>query len=219
MDRGKTDTLYISCPNCKVDRIFRYVSHTITVPEYLWVVNDLSCYDDKGVQYKNRNPIYIPEKPDFTSHMTYGADSNAIPARYGLQHVVYHAGNSLDFGHYTAAVTSVPQIGGNRKILPANEFFCDDSKIDEFTNASTPAVADVANVLTVNPMRISKPDDKRKKFTRTPFDLYILLYVRLQHRRELKRASGAATRAVIPVAGEIADRVKKHPRIRRKPAF
>jgi hypothetical protein len=219
MDREKTDTLDISCPNCKVDRKFRCISRTVTAPEYLWVVNDLSAYDDKGVQYKNRNPIGIPEELDFTSHMIHGADSDPVLIRYGVQHVVYHAGNSLNFGHYTTAVTGMPQIGGNRKALPAKEFFCDDSKIDGFTNALMPAVADVGKLLTVNPVRISTPGDKRKKLTRTPFDPYILLYARLTHKRVTKRITGAATRAIIPVTGEIADCVKNHPRIRRKPAY
>jgi hypothetical protein len=218
MDRAKTETLGdVPCHNCKEIRRVQQHFRTVTAPEYLWVVSNVSATDSKGGAYKNRNPIRIQKEIDIISHMTYGEEPNAAPVRYGLHHVVYHAGSSLTFGHYAAAVTGIPQPGGNRRNIPGNEFFCDDSTIDEFTNALMPNAADVNNVLTANPVNISKPGDKKKKLERTPFDPYILIYVRLLNRKEPKRRMPYQT--VSSGSGGIAQRVRDSPRVRRKPIF
>jgi hypothetical protein len=217
MDRANIETLDLDCPVCKLKRTYQCVSQNITAPEYLWVVNSVFAHNGKDY-YKNRNPIDIPEVLDITSHMTYGDEAKVRRVRYGLQHIVYHAGASLNVGHYTAAVTGMPQLGGNRQDIRANKFFCDDSTIYEFTSALMPAVANVGNVLTVNPVLISKPEDKKHDLERTPFDPSYLIYVRLDN-NEKSKPTKSATRAVIPVVGTIADNVKKSPRIRRKPTY
>jgi hypothetical protein len=218
MDRANIETLDLDCPVCKIKQTYQCVSRNITAPEYLWVVSSVLAHNGKDY-YKNRNPIDISEVLDITSHMTYGDEANVRRVRYGLQHIVYHTGASLNVGHYAAAVTGMAQLGGNRQAIRANKFFCDDSTIDEFTSALMPAVANVGNMLTVNPVLISKPEDKKHDLERTPFDPSYLIYVRLDDKKKPNRTTGAATGAVIPVVGTIADNVKKSPRIRRKPTY
>jgi hypothetical protein len=218
MDREKTKTLGdVPCHNCKEIRRVQQHFRTVTAPEYLWVVNNVSAVDEEENPYKNRNPIRIQEEINITQHMTYGEELNVAQVCYGLHHIVYHAGDSLNVGHYASAITGMPQPGGNRRNILGNEFFCDDSTIDEFTNALMPNTADVDNVLTANPVDISKPNDTKDEIIRTPFDPYILIYVRLANRKETKRR--IPNRTVHSKSGGIAQRVRDSPRIRKKPAY
>jgi hypothetical protein len=218
MDREKTKTLGdVPCHNCKEIRRVQQHFRTVTAPEYLWIVNNVSAVDEEENPYKNRNPIRIQEEINITQHMTYGEELNVAQVRYGLHHIVYHAGDSLNVGHYASAITGMPQPGGNRRNIPGNEFFCDDSTIDEFTNALMPNTADVENVLTANPVDISKPNDIKDEIIRTSFDPYILIYVRLPNRKEPKRR--IPNRTVHSGSGGIAQRVRDSPRIRKKPAY
>jgi hypothetical protein len=131
---------------------------------------------------------------------------------------VYHAGASLSGGHYTAAVTRMPQLGGNRNTILARKVFCDDQRIFDFTNVRMPYLPDVQNVLTVNPVDPSYEDDEGDKVEKTEFDPSILVYVRLPNRSETKARTRSATTTVVDTRS-VADRIKAAPRIRRRPAW
>jgi hypothetical protein len=225
IDRTISDTLDIMCPGCSDptdDEDVRTVQCrfvTEKAPEYLWVVNTFLDLSDDTM--KNRNPLAIPEELDITAHMTFAEEEDPVQMRYGLCHIVYHVGDSIAGGHYTAAVTRMPQTGGNRNNLPVREVFCDDHRIVDFTPATmpyVPHVQNVRNVLTVNPVDLSKLDHRKRKMQMESHDPYMLVYVRLPNRSEPKAPTRSATTATSVDTGSIADRVKISPRIRRRPA-
>jgi hypothetical protein len=224
IDRTTTGTLDIMCPNCSNPRDSgsirsvqcRFV--TEVAPEYLLVITNFLAIDEEGKEYKNRNPLEIPEELDITAQMTFGQEEDPVRMRYGLRHVVYHAGASLSGGHYTAAVTRMPQLGGNRNTILARKVFCDDQRIFDFTNVRMPYLPDVQNVLTVNPVDPSYEDDEGDKVEKTEFDPSILVYVRLPNRSETKARTRSATTTVVDTRS-VADRIKAAPRIRRRPAW
>jgi hypothetical protein len=210
------------CPNCSNPRdngsIRRVQRQFVTevAPEYLLVLTNLLATDEEGKEYKNRNPLEIPEELDITAQMTFGQEEDPVRVRYGLRHVVYHAGASLTGGHYTAAVTCMPQVGGNRNTMPVREVFCDDARIFDFTNEEMPYLPDVHNVLTVNPVDPSYENDEGDKVEKTELNPSILVYVRLPNRSETRAPTGPA---IAVDTRSVADRIKAAPRIRRRPVW
>jgi hypothetical protein len=191
IDRTMTEDWQFECRFCsppgQADEdkpIIRETKQIVAAPEYLLIHNNMQNADET----KNRNHMEINEEIDLTRYMTYGNEPNPVPVRYGLRHLVYHAGGKLDGGHYVSAVTGLPPLPFRTTGEAVNEFFCDDDRIHDFTNALMPRSGDVDNVLTVNPVDLSA-----KKVFRTKFDFSLAWYVRLPNRREPTRRRKART--------------------------
>jgi uncharacterized UBP type Zn finger protein len=196
--RDRTEKLTMKCDECETDTPHTRVSTNTAMPEYLYIRNNNYDYATGG---KNRNPIAVPEVLDLTADMYRGEGKdrikNHLPVRYGLRHIMYHSGRTLTRGHYTASVTGMPPVGGNRQIAHVKEFFCNDDRVTNLTPGAMNYPAGT-NVLTENPLM--------HKYSE--FDGSSWIYVRLPN-----RAPAAPQAAPVVVSqGEIAERVKSRVR-------
>ena len=75
-------------------------------PHYLRVQLDHYAGSENMDTTKNRNAIQIPPILDMTQHVkTASADESAWPLRYKLISVIYHCGESTNYGHWAAGVS------------------------------------------------------------------------------------------------------------------
>ncbi|KAF1917976.1 hypothetical protein BDU57DRAFT_528474 [Ampelomyces quisqualis] len=218
--RSLTDDLERGCEKCSTVKtpLREHMLNTkwLTAPEYLYVLNSVQAYDENGNVYKNRNPIDIPETLDVTQHMTMGSENNEHPdpikVRYTLKHVVYHAGTTINVGHYVAGITQMPRstLNSNPKDKEGEggvkEWFCDDSQVFGMRNRVR-GVAQGENVLTVNPVDVST-----RMVQMTEFDPVMILYERIRTKPRSARVPRHKEKAV---EGCIAQSVKNNPRDRQ----
>jgi uncharacterized UBP type Zn finger protein len=126
--------LELTCEGCEKKTVHKHLITNIAMPEYLYIRSN--NYDSEKKR-KNRNPIAVPEELDLTEYMVRGEGKNRIedhlPVHYGLRHIIYHSGDNATSGHYTASVTGMPPVGGNRQIAHVKEFFCNDANVYNFT--------------------------------------------------------------------------------------
>tara|TARA_R110002003_G_scaffold141_7_gene12930 strand:+ start:1051 stop:1692 length:642 start_codon:yes stop_codon:yes gene_type:complete len=197
----------LECKETSLDCEFRLHA----TPEYLRVHLNVRLGEWNEAGAKNRALVHIPEILDLTQYMTTPPDDPS-PVRYRLVSAVYHRGTSLSAGHYAAGVTS--GLGGPTGSRAADEennnrvqFFCNDRVITEWVEPTT-----VANKLTINPLNFST-----RMNTQSDSDPYILWYVREPH-VEVRGAAPVAVVVPVVVGYEtIADRIRKAPRVRRRP--
>jgi hypothetical protein len=150
LDGVRSDNCALQCApaNHAVERVID------ATPEYLHVYISLLTPNAYGEEVKNKNALQIPEILDITRYMSFQA--TPTPVRYRLTSVVYHRGGSLRSGHYLAGVTSGR--GKPTTFQPKNapsrpdglQFFCDDTRINDWTEPTT-----IANKLTINPVNWS----------------------------------------------------------------
>ena len=133
---------------------------------------DHMAFNAKGQQYKNRNPMTIPEILNLTEYMTYGNDATPVPVRYKLRHVVYHQSAGLDGGHYAAAVTRI-----RNQPSGAKTFFCNDPVVTDFTYDEVYYDHEVTNMLLAPQLNMGDNDD-----VQSDYDPTYLIYVRLPTR-------------------------------------
>lgn len=125
--------------------------------------------------------------------------------------MVYHAGESLRYGHYVSSVTGLPALPLKTTGEQASKFFRNDTAVTNFTHQSMPGVPGVNDVLTVNPV-VSKSSE---------FDFYMAWYARLPNGESKAQKSKAVAKtkakvaAPLPDEGGIAGRIKSAPRVRR----
>jgi hypothetical protein len=207
--RQRTESLEeLKCDRCDKDTPHTRTNRNTAMPEYLYIRNNNVEYDsvndDMG---KNRNPVAAPAVLDLTADMYLGHGESRIedhlPVRYGLRHIIYHSGPNATSGHYTASVTGMPPVGGNRQIAHVREFFCNDRYITNLTPAAMHYPAGT-NVLLQNPL----------KHKYSSFEATCWVYVRLPNRAAPAVVAGPAVVAAPAVVaqGEIAQRVKSRVR-------
>jgi hypothetical protein len=134
INRCMTDTLTEVTASC----LERHTEADLTqqwmidaAPEYLCLNLQLDVYNPNATTVadqftKNRSGIHIPGILDMTRHMAHQYN-NSYPVLYRLTSAVYHQGEGLKSGHYTAGVTSGrgQRPGYQKKVLP------DDKEGDE----------------------------------------------------------------------------------------
>ncbi|KAJ4347592.1 hypothetical protein N0V95_005286 [Ascochyta clinopodiicola] len=123
-------------------------------PEYLRIHLDLTKEEEEGETSlpKNRIPIQIIETLDLTHHaLIPEAGQTAWPLSYKLISVLYHAGQSVTNGHWTAGVSRPipkPQRGKrDPNAASAAYYFCNDEVIRKVQAAGG------VNPLTMNPVK------------------------------------------------------------------
>lgn len=200
-----TEDIERICENCSiVDENGDTETHNhlqkfriIAAPEYLRIRINQMAFDEEGVTYKNRNPLEIPDQLDITQYMTYSADANPVPVRYRLRNVVYHSGPLLEGGHYTAGVTRI-----RRDPSGANEFWCNDRIVSDFTRQAVHLDHGTNNMLTANPVDLSNEESSESEF-----DPSYLVYVRLP-------TASAGAKGSVVTAPVVVDRRSVAERIR-----
>ncbi|UPX18458.1 uncharacterized protein EKO05_0008757 [Ascochyta rabiei] len=159
----------LECTNCE-ETGATTARQIEAAPEYLRIHLDLSKENKnrKPADIKNRTPIQIPDTLNLTHRArTPEAGQAAWPLQYKLISVLYHAGDTVTTGHWTAGVSRPipkPQRGKRDPNAPsAAYYFCNDETTQEW-----PADGGV-NPLTMNPAGKTEGE----------FNAVVLMYERL----------------------------------------
>jgi hypothetical protein len=153
------------CPRCGAQWIDRIATRHITSsPEYMRIHLDLIA---RETQEKNQNPIRIPDILDLTPHVQRVGRNLPAPLRYKLISTVYHCGDALDRGHYTASVTGPGPADGRETV---HRFWVNDERVFPRPDRA----GTTGNVLTIN---TAKRNGER-------FNAYLLFYEYILNRGE-----------------------------------